>query len=129
VAAAGDPTPYGVQHLLGQTQWDASAVRNDLLAYVVEHLGDKQAVMIIDETGFVKKGEQSVGLQRQYSGTVGRIENCQIGVFLVYASAKGRTFLDRAFYLPQEWTQVKPRCLQAGVPDTILGTTSQHFCH
>ena len=93
---AGDPTPYGVQHLLGRAQWDADAVRNDLRAYVVEHLGDKQAVLIVDETGFVKKGEQSVGVQRQYSGTAGRIENCQIGVLLVYARAQGRTFLDRA---------------------------------
>src|SRR5215470_535775 len=117
--AAGDPSPYGVQHLLGRAQWDADAVRNDLCAYVVEHLGDKQAVLIVDETGFVKKGERSVGVQRQYSGTAGRIENCQIGVFLVYASAKGRTFLDRALYLPQQWTQDKPRCQQAGVPATV----------
>jgi SRSO17 transposase len=116
---AGDPTPYGVQHLLGRAQWDADAVRNDLYAYVVEHLGDKQAVLIVDETGFVKKGEQSVGVQRQYSGTAGRIENCQIGVFLVYASAKGRTFLDRALYLPQAWTGDKLRCQQAGVPDSV----------
>jgi SRSO17 transposase len=116
---AGDPTPYGVQHLLGRAQWEAEAVRNDLCAYVVEHLGDKQAVLIVDETGFVKKGKQSVGVQRQYSGTAGRIENCQIGVFLVYASTKGRTFLDRALYLPQAWTQDKPRCRQAGVPETV----------
>ena len=116
---AGDPTPYGVQHLLGRAQWDADAVRNDLCAYVVEHLGDKQAVLIVDETGFIKKGKQSVGVQRQYSGTAGRIENCQIGVFLVYASTKGRTFLDRELYLPQAWTQDKPRCQQAGVPDTV----------
>jgi SRSO17 transposase len=116
---AGDPSPYGVQHLLGRAQWDADAVRNDLRAYVVEHLGDKRAVLIIDETGFVKKGAQSVGVQRQYAGTAGRIENCQIGVFLVYASTKGRTFLDRALYLPQGWTQDKPRCQQAGVPETV----------
>src|SRR5215469_2742794 len=120
---AGDATPYGVQHLLGRAQWEADAVRNDLCAYVVEHLGDKQAVLIVDETGFVKKGAQSVGVQRQYSGTAGRIENCQIGVFLVYASAKGRTFLDRELYLPQAWTQDKPRCQQAGVPDTVGFTT------
>jgi SRSO17 transposase len=116
---AGDPSPYGVQHLLGRAQWDADLVRNDLCAYVVEQLGDKRAVLIVDETGFVKKGEQSVGVQRQYSGTAGRIENCQIGVFLVYASAKGRTFVDRELYLPQGWTQDKPRCQQAGVPDTV----------
>ena len=118
-AAAGDPSPYGVQHLLGRAQWDADAVRNDLCAYVVEHLGDKQAVLIVDETGLVKKGAQSVGVQRQYSGTAGRIENCQIGVFLVYASTKGRTFVDRALYLPQGWTQDKPRGQQAGVPDSV----------
>jgi SRSO17 transposase len=116
---AGDPSPYGVQHLLGRAQWDVEAVRDDLRAYVVEHLSDQQAVLIVDETGFVKKGAQSVGVQRQYSGTAGRIENCQIGVFLVYASAKGRTFLDRALYLPQVWTQDKSRCRQAGVPDTV----------
>jgi SRSO17 transposase len=117
--AAGDPSPYGVQHLLGRAQWDADSVRNDLCAYVVEQLGDKRAVLIIDETGFVKKGKQSVGVQRQYWGTAGRIENCQIGVFLVYASAKGRTFVDRELYLPQAWTQDKPRCQQAGVPETV----------
>jgi SRSO17 transposase len=117
--AAGDPSPYGVQHLLGRAQWDADSVRNDLCAYVVEQLGDKRAVLIIDETGFVKKGKQSVGVQRQYSGTAGGIENCQIGVFLVYASAKGRTFLDRELYLPQQWTQDKPRGQQAGVPETV----------
>jgi SRSO17 transposase len=76
-------------------------------------------VLIVDETGFVKKGEQSVGVQRQYSGTAGRIENCQIGVLLAYASPPGRTFLDRALYLPEEWTREKPRCRQAGVPRTV----------
>jgi SRSO17 transposase len=86
-------------------------------------LGDKRAVLIVDETGFVKKGEQSVGVQRQYSGTAGRIENCQIGVFLAYASPKGRTFLDRALYLPEEWTKDKPRCHQAGVPKTVAFVT------
>src|SRR5262245_1532595 len=115
----GEQTPYGVQHLLGRAQWDAEAVRDDLQAYVVEHLGYKQAVLIVDETGFVKKGERSVGVQRQYSGTAGRIENCQIGVFLAYASPKGRTFIDRALYLPEEWTRDKPRCHQAGVPKTV----------
>jgi SRSO17 transposase len=115
----GDPTPYGVQHLVGRARWDADEVRNDLRTYVVKHLSDPRAVLIVDETGFVKKGEQSVGVQRQYSGTAGRIENCQIGVFLAYASPKGRTFLDRALYLPQEWTKEKQRCRQAGVPETV----------
>jgi SRSO17 transposase len=115
----GEPTPYGVQHLLGRARWDAEEVRDDLRAYVVEHLGDQHGVLIVDETGFVKKGEQSVGVRRQYSGTAGRIENCQIGVFLAYASPKGRTFLDRALYLPEEWTQERARCRQAGVPQTV----------
>jgi SRSO17 transposase len=90
---------------------------------VVEHLGDKRAVLIVDETGLVKKGAHSVGVQRQYSGTAGRIENCQIGVFLASASLKGRTFLDRALYLPEEWTKDKPRCHQAGVPATVAFAT------
>jgi SRSO17 transposase len=78
---------------------------------------------MVDETGFVKKGEQSVGVQRQYSGTAGRSENCQIGVFLAYASPKGRIFLDRALYLPEEWTRDRPRCRQAGVPGTVTFAT------
>lgn len=119
----GEATPYGVQHLLGRASWDADEVRDDLRAYVVEHLGDKRAVLIVDETGFVKKGEQSVGVQRQYSGTAGRIENCQVGVFLAYASPKGRTFLDRALYLPEEWIKDKARCHQAGVPERVAFAT------
>src|SRR5919202_6950989 len=98
--AAGDATPDGMQDFLGRMRWDADAVRDDLRAYVVEHLGDPGAVLVLDETGFVKKGAESVGVQRQYSGTAGRIENCQIGVFLAYASARGHTFLDRALYVP-----------------------------
>lgn len=115
----GDATPYGVQHLLGRARWDADKVRDDLRTYVVKHLGDARGVLIVDETGFVKKGDQSVGVQRQYSGTAGRIENCQIGVFLAYATAKGRTFLDRALYLPEEWIKDKSRCQRAGVPETV----------
>src|SRR5213082_1268206 len=86
---AGETTPDGMQHLLARADWDADAVRDDLRAYIVEHLGDPAAVLVIDETGFVKKGAKSVGVQRQYSGTAGRIENCQIGVFLAYAGRKG----------------------------------------
>ena len=78
----GDATPYGVQHLLSTYVWDADLVRDDLRDYVVEHLGDVHGVLVVDETGFLKKGNKSVGVQRQYSGTAGRIENCQIGVFL-----------------------------------------------
>jgi SRSO17 transposase len=112
----GESDPDGVQRLMNAARWDADAVRDDLRAYVVEHLGDPQAVLVIDETGFLKKGTQSVGVQRQYSGTAGRIENCQIGVFLAYASPRGRTFLDRELYLPKEWTDDRARCDEAGVP-------------
>src|SRR5215472_10787895 len=115
-AQAGDPSPYGVQHLLGRATWDANEVRDDLRAYVVEHLGDPEGVLMVDETGFLKKGEQSAGVQRQYSGTAGRVENCQIGVFMVYCTACGRTFLDRALYLPRSWTAQAQRCQAAGIP-------------
>ena len=98
---AGDATPDGVQRLLYNYRWDADLVRDDLKSYVVEHLSAADAVLVVDETGFLKKGEKSVGVQRQYSGTAGRIENGQIGVFLAYASARGRTLLDRELYLPQ----------------------------
>src|SRR5436305_12703663 len=101
--AAGDRTPDGMQDFLARMRWDADAVRDDLRAYVVEHLGDPEAVLVLDETGFVKKGEKSVGVQRQYSGTAGRIENCQVGVFLAYAAPEGRAFLDRELYLPEAW--------------------------
>jgi SRSO17 transposase len=99
----GDATPYGVQHLLGRAMWDAEAVRKDLRAYVVEHLGDPHAVLVIDETGFLKKGQHSAGVARQYSGTAGRVEHCQIGVFVTYASSQGH-LADRELHLPQAWT-------------------------
>jgi SRSO17 transposase len=121
--AVGEETPYALQHLLGRASWDADAVRDDLRSYVIEHLGDPQGVLAIDETGFLKKGTHSVGAQRQYSGTAGRIENCQIGVFLSYATARGRTFLDRALYLPTSWTDDRPRCEQAGVPADVTFAT------
>ncbi len=97
----GATTPDGVQRLLATAHWDADKVRDDLRSYVVDHLGNLEAVLVIDETGFLKKGTKSVGVKRQYSGTAGRTENCQIGVFLAYASPRGRTFLDRQLYLPQ----------------------------
>src|SRR5256884_9219462 len=100
--AAGDRAPDGMQDFLSRMRWDADAVRDDLRAYVVEHLGDPGAVLVLDETGFLKKGTKSVGVQRQYSGTAGRIENCQIRVFLAHASPRGRTLLDRELYLPRE---------------------------
>jgi SRSO17 transposase len=112
----GDPTPDGVQHLLARADWDADAVRGDLLGYVAEHLGDAAGVLVVDETGFLKKGTKSVGVARQYSGTAGRIENCQVGVFLVYATSRGRALLDRALYVPKEWADDPGRRKVAGVP-------------
>ena len=123
---AGDATPDGVQRLLYNYRWDADLVRDDLRGYVVEHLGDADGVLVVDETGFLKKGEKSAGVQRQYSGTAGRIENCQIGVFLAYASAKGRTLLDRELYLPQVWADNWERRGEAGVPeDAVFRTKPQ----
>ena len=116
---AGDSTPYGVQRLLSGYVWDAELVRDDLRQYVAEHLGDGDAVLVVDETGFLKKGEKSVGVQRQYSGTAGRVENSQVGVFLAYASAKGRTLLDRELYLPQVWADDRERRREAGVPESV----------
>ena len=121
--SAGEASPDGMQRLLAAADWDADAVRDDVVDYVVEHLapgpGDPAAVLVVDETGFVKKGTKSAGVARQYSGTAGRIENSQIGVFLGYATAAGRTFLDRELYLPQAWTQDRGRCREAGVPDEV----------
>jgi SRSO17 transposase len=114
----GDATPYGVQHLLGRATWEADTVRDDLRPYLLEHLGAPQGIVVIDETGFLKKGRHSAGVARQYSGTAGRIENCQIGVFLAYASARGHALLDRELYLPKEWTNDRPRCARAGIPAT-----------
>jgi SRSO17 transposase len=121
--ALGQSHPYGIQHLLGRAVWDADALRDDLVAYVIEHLGDPEGVLIIDESGFLKKGDKSCGVARQYSGTAGRIENSQIGVFLSYATSKGHTFLDRALYLPKEWTDDQARCEAAKVPETVAFTT------
>jgi SRSO17 transposase len=121
--AAGDRTPDGVQDFLSRMRWDADAVRDDLRAYVVEHLGDPDAVLVLDETGFVKKGEKSAGVQRQYSGTAGRVENCQVGVFLGYASRHGRALIDRALYLPEGWAGDAGRRAGAGVPGGITFAT------
>lgn len=115
----GERSPDGVQRLLRTAQWDADAVRDDLRAYVVEHLGDPEAVLVIDETGFLKKGTKSAGVARQYSGTAGRIENSQIGVFLAYASPRGQAFLDRALYLPKAWVEDAERREAAGIPPDV----------
>jgi len=115
----GERSPDGVQRLLRTARWDAEVVRDDLRAYVVEHLGDPAAVLVLDETGFLKKGTKSVGVARQYAGTAGRIENCQIGVFLAYASPRGHAFLDRALYLPKIWAEDATRREEAGVPPAV----------
>ena len=123
---AGDATPDGVQRLLAVYQWDADEVRDDLQGYVVEHLGDAGGVLVVDETGFLKQGRKSVGVKRQYSGTAGKVENCQIGVFLAYGSRHGAAFLDRELYLPQEWAADGARRREAGVPqDVVFHTKAQ----
>jgi SRSO17 transposase len=119
----GEPGPQGMQRLLNAADWDVAAVRDDLRAYVTEHLGDPAGVLIVDETGFLKQGPKSVGVQRQDRGTAGRIENCQIGVFLGYASSEGRAFLDRELYLPQEWASDPARRSEAGVPPAVTFAT------
>jgi SRSO17 transposase len=116
---AGDAIPDGMQRLLAYADWDADAVRDDLRDYVVEHLGDPAGVLVVDETGFLKKGTKSAGVARQYSGTAGRIENCQIGVFLGYATPAGRTFLDRELYLPKAWAEDRERRAEARVEEDV----------
>jgi SRSO17 transposase len=116
---AGDQTPDGMQRLLNHARWDPDQVRDDLRGYVAEHLGDSQAVLVVDETGFLKKGSKSAGVQRQYSGTAGRIENCQVGVFLAYAGPSGHALIDRELYLPEGWTADRLRCRVAGIPEHV----------
>ncbi|WP_433662417.1 IS701 family transposase [Nocardia sp. CA-128927] len=116
---AGEAGPQGMQRLLRKADWDVEGVRDDVRDYVIEHLGDPEAVLAADETGFLKKGVKSAGVQRQYSGTAGRTENCQIGVFLAYASTHGHALIDRELYLPQSWTGDRDRCRGAGIPDEV----------
>jgi SRSO17 transposase len=120
---AGEERPYGMQRLLAGAKWDADAVRDDLRAYVLQHLSDPRAVLVIDETGFLKQGTKSVGVKRQYSGTAGRIENCQIGVFLTYAAPEGHVLLDRELSLPREWAEDAERRQEAGVPQQVTFAT------
>jgi len=114
---AGDATPDGMQHLLAGARWDADAVRDDVRGYVVEHLGSPDAVLVVDETGDLKKGAASAGVQRQYTGTAGRVENCQVAVFLSYAARGGHALIDRDLYLPKSWTADPARCAAAGIPE------------
>jgi SRSO17 transposase len=119
----GETGPQGVQRLLNAADWDADAIRDDLRTYVIDHLGHDEGVLIIDETGFLKKGTRSAGVARQYSGTAGRRENQQIGVFLVYAAPRGCAFLDRALYLPDTWANDPARRAVAGIPTAVAFAT------
>jgi SRSO17 transposase len=116
---AGDANPDGMQHLLGRAVWDHDGVRDDVRAYLVEALGDPEAVLVIDETGDLKKGLQSVGVARQYPGTAGRIENAQVAVYLVYASDAGHALIDRELYVPRRWIADPDRCRAAGIPQEV----------
>ena len=121
--AMGEAQPAGVQRLLRTAVWDVDGVRDDLQRYVCEALGEPEGIAVIDETGFLKKGTKSAGVKRQYSGTAGRIENSQVGVFLAYASATGRAFLDRRLYLPAEWAADRARRQEAGIPTSVAFAT------
>jgi SRSO17 transposase len=114
---AGHRTPDGLQHLLAGAKWQPDVIRDDLQEYVAGQLGEDGGVLIIDDTGFIKKGTTSAGVQRQYSGTAGRTENCQIGVFAAYATFRGRALVDRELYLPKSWTEDRERCRSARVPE------------
>jgi SRSO17 transposase len=116
---AREATPYGMQRLLVGSVWEADLVRDELRDYVVEHLGNPEAVLVLDETSFPKQGDQSAGVQVQYCGTTGNIENCQVGVFLAYVTAAGHTLIDRELYLPLAWTSDRPRCQAADIPDSV----------
>jgi SRSO17 transposase len=113
---AGEGCPRGMQRLLSAAVWDEAGVRDDLRGYVLEHFADPAAVLVVDETGDIKKGAATVGVQRQYTGTAGRTENAQVAVYLAYAAPAGAAFIDRALYLPRSWTSDPARCRAAGVP-------------
>lgn len=116
---AGESRPDGMQRLLNSAVWDADLVRDDLRAYILERLGDPHAVLVIDETSFRKRGKKSAGVKKQYCGTTGMVENCQVGVFLAYSSPKGCTLLDRELYLPKEWIDDSGRRWEAGISDWL----------
>ena len=120
---AGCATPYAMQYLLNRAVWESDEVRERLQAYVREMIAGADGMLVMDETGFLKKGKKSVGVQRQYSGTAGRIENCQIGVFLTYAGQGNQTLVDRELYLPKSWTQDPQRCRAADVPEEVVFAT------
>ncbi|HXL89133.1 MAG TPA: IS701 family transposase [Streptosporangiaceae bacterium] len=120
---AGDATPDGMQHLLARARWDADGMRDDLRGYIAEYLGDPDAVLVVDETGDLKKGTATAGVQRQYTGTAGRIENAQVAVYLGYAAPAGHALIDRELYLPQSWTGDPDRCAAAGIPADVTFAT------
>ena len=124
--AAGDPGPWRQQALLGRDRWDADALRDMVREYVIEHLADDDAVLVVDETGFLKQGKSSCGVARQYTGSAGKITNCQIGAFAVYVSCHGHAFIDRALYLPKSWTDDPARLKATYVPsDMVFATKPQ----
>lgn len=119
----GDSTPYALQQFIYRGRFSANSLRDGLRGYVAENLGEEDGVLVIDETGFLKQGKHSCGVKRQYSGTAGRIENCQIGVFLTYASSKGHSPIDRQLYMPEEWLNDRERCKKTGVPEELTFKT------
>jgi SRSO17 transposase len=121
--AIGERGPHGLQRLLGEAEWDQEAVRDELRSYVLAHLGAEASILVVDETGFLKKGKKSAGVAPQYSGTAGGRANCQIGVFLLYATTRGAAFIDRELYLPDEWSEDRVRCREAGIPDEVRFAT------
>ena len=121
---AGDASPDGMQRLLNFSPWDEDACRDAVARYVVRHLGDPGAVLAVDETGFLKKGRMSAGVARQYTGTAGRVENCQVGVFLAYCAPDGsRALIDRELYVPRKWAEDRERCRAAGIGDDVAFAT------
>src|SRR3954447_17326645 len=125
--AAGDPGPWRQQAILGRGRWDADALRDMAREYALEHLAADDAVLVVDETGFLKQGHASCGVGRQYTGSAGKITNCQIGVFVAYVSDKGHPFIDRQLYLPKAWTDDPARMTAAHVPAGITFATKPHL--
>jgi len=119
----GESTPDGAQRLLNGTHWSASDARDRLVTFCAETFGDPEGILVFDETGFLKKGDKSAGVQRQYSGTAGKVENCQIGVFAAYVTDRAHVLVDRALYLPEAWTSDRERCREAGIPDHVAFRT------
>ena len=119
----GEETPYNLQQFLYRGRFSADELRDKLREYTIGNIGAEEGILVVDETGFLKQGKESCGVKRQYSGTAGRIENCQIGVFLSYASEKGHCPIDRRLYMPKEWTDDEQRRKKAGVPEEITFKT------